>query len=194
MSIERRRVAVIRRLENDHVSRAGVRARQAQRELVRLARRIHEIAHVELRAASSRAVARRIARAGRSDIAYSCSARASARRRLPRRADGSARRAARCCTRRRNAAPSSSYRYCFHPRTIFTGSRYAMLRLSPIDAAARRERLLPSSAAAREIARAAHARSGLDRDRVAIQAARCDGRATPGKSVPSPRRSVMICR
>ena len=32
---------------------AGVRARQAQRELVRLARRVHEVAHVERRAASS---------------------------------------------------------------------------------------------------------------------------------------------
>ena len=44
---ERRRVAVIRRLEHDHVAIARVRARQPERQLVRLARRVHEVADVE---------------------------------------------------------------------------------------------------------------------------------------------------
>ena len=44
---ERRRVAVVRRLEHDHVAAAGVRARQSERELVRLARGVQDVADVE---------------------------------------------------------------------------------------------------------------------------------------------------
>jgi hypothetical protein len=46
---ERVRVPVVRRLEHDRVAAPGVRARQPERQLVRLARRVEEVAHLERR-------------------------------------------------------------------------------------------------------------------------------------------------
>ena len=97
---QRGRVAVIRRIEHDDVARAGVGARQAERELVGLAPGVDEIADRERRPAACRRVARRTARRRRAGIGCWCSRRASARSRLSRRADARGRRAGRCCRRR----------------------------------------------------------------------------------------------
>ena len=69
---ERRRVAVIRRLEHDHVRAARVRARQPQRELVRLARRVHEVADVERRRHRRQQSLGVLVEADRSGSACSC--------------------------------------------------------------------------------------------------------------------------
>ena len=121
---ERRRVAVIRGLEDDHVARAACTRAPAAAP----ARSPRSPSSRRSRPSSGAGKRRRQPLGVLVDeVAQVARVRVEQRhlplRRRRRRADGSGRRAARCCTRRCSGGPSSSNRYCIQPRTIFSGSR-----------------------------------------------------------------------
>ncbi len=168
------------------MSRApGVRARQSQRQLVRLARRVDEVAHLERRAASSPADAPRSARAGRSGSACSCSARASVARAASTTRGWQWPTCGTLLYASTYRRPSSSNRYCIHPRTIFDGIaiRDAEIAADRAARAPRASRLRGRSARGNRSAGTRTMRFGSGQSDV--HAARCAGGATPGKSVPS---------